>query len=235
MAFQLYEDAPQELRSRLWMAVLEHPELCAEYQTLAAALQQQRAAAAAGAAAPEDGIGAVPAEQAAVQEEEQAPAGGTPTSEQGVADVAEERVASLGADPAGAAGSDDSATESRPADEAGHLYAAAPGEAPPDPAHLSTSYSAPWAAQHQLAPSSSNGSGGLGLSPGSLRRQGQPDEDSGWQLVADQAAASRLQGHALLAGAREHPPYSREREGFRNSECRATCSLELCCPCNCST
>jgi hypothetical protein len=89
----------------------------------------------------------------------------------------------------------------------------------PDPAHLSNSYSAPWAAQHQQAPSSSNGSGGLGLSQGSprgMRRQGQPDEDSGWQLVADQAAASRLQGHALLAGAREHPPYSREREGFRN-------------------
>lgn len=32
VAFQLYEDAPQELRSRLWMAVLEHPELCKEYQ-----------------------------------------------------------------------------------------------------------------------------------------------------------------------------------------------------------
>jgi len=35
VAFQLYEDAPQELRSRLWMAVLEHPELCGEYQARA--------------------------------------------------------------------------------------------------------------------------------------------------------------------------------------------------------
>lgn len=32
VAFQLYEDAPQELRSRLWMALLEHPELVSEYQ-----------------------------------------------------------------------------------------------------------------------------------------------------------------------------------------------------------
>ncbi len=216
MAFQLYEDAPQELRSRLWMAVLEHPELCAEYQTLAAALQQQRAAAAAAAAlALEPGSGADPAEQAGEQHGEQDSEDGDSPAEQPVegipAAAAEERAASVGADPAGAADSEDSAA----AEEAGHLYAAAPADAAPDPAHLSTSYSAPWAAQHQQA--LSNSSGGLG-SPRSMRRQGQPDEDSGWQLVADQAAASRLQGHALLAGAREHPPYSREREGFRNSK-----------------
>lgn len=29
---QLYEDSPQELRSRLWTALLEHPELVTEYQ-----------------------------------------------------------------------------------------------------------------------------------------------------------------------------------------------------------
>lgn len=29
---QCYEDSPQELRSRLWMAILEHPELVTEYQ-----------------------------------------------------------------------------------------------------------------------------------------------------------------------------------------------------------
>lgn len=214
VAFQLYEDAPQELRSRLWMAVLEHPELCAEYQTLAAALQQQRAAAAAVAAPALEGeSGAVPAEQAGAQHGEQdGEAGDGPAGEhvEGVPGAAaEESAAFLGADPTG------DSEDADAAEEAGHLYAAAPADAAPDPAHLSTSYSAPWAAQHQQA--LSNSSGGLG-SPRSMRRQGQPDEDSGWQLVADQAAASRLQGHALLAGAREHPPYSREREGFRNSK-----------------
>lgn len=38
VAFQLYEDAPQDLRSRLWIAVLEHPELCNEYQVSACTL-----------------------------------------------------------------------------------------------------------------------------------------------------------------------------------------------------
>ena len=32
MGWQCYEDSPQELRSRLWMALLEHPQLVAEYQ-----------------------------------------------------------------------------------------------------------------------------------------------------------------------------------------------------------
>ena len=32
VGFQLYEDSPQELRSRLWMALLEHPDLVGEYQ-----------------------------------------------------------------------------------------------------------------------------------------------------------------------------------------------------------
>ncbi|GAB4814895.1 hypothetical protein N2152v2_001941 [Parachlorella kessleri] len=40
VGFQLYEDSPQELRSRLWMALLEHPDLVGEYQAL---LAQQRA------------------------------------------------------------------------------------------------------------------------------------------------------------------------------------------------
>lgn len=34
VGFQLYEDAPQELRSRLWMALLEHPELVARHRAL---------------------------------------------------------------------------------------------------------------------------------------------------------------------------------------------------------
>lgn len=34
IGFQLYEDAPQELRSRLWMALLQHPELAAQYKSL---------------------------------------------------------------------------------------------------------------------------------------------------------------------------------------------------------
>lgn len=227
MAFQLYEDAPQELRSRLWMALLEHPELCAEYQTLAAALQQQRAAAAAAAGGSDSSDGATPAEQAGAQQAEQGgEEGGSPAGEVAEGDAPAavgEPSALAGADPFSAASSADGEDDTQATDEAGHLYAAAPADAAPDPAHLSTSYSAPWAAQHQQPPSTSTSSGVLGLSPGSprgSRRHGQagPEEDSGWQLVAEQGAASRLQGHALLAGAREHPPYCREREGFRNSE-----------------
>lgn len=39
IGFQLYEDAPQELRSRLWMALLRHPELAVRYKILQ--VQQQ--------------------------------------------------------------------------------------------------------------------------------------------------------------------------------------------------
>jgi hypothetical protein len=38
VGFQLYEDAPQELRSRLWMAILEHPKLVSDYQVRCACL-----------------------------------------------------------------------------------------------------------------------------------------------------------------------------------------------------
>ena len=250
VAFQLYEDAPQELRSRLWMALLEHPELCGEYQTLAAALQRQRAEAAAEEEAGGDGAEAA-AEQAKQPGAEQpgageeGPAGSGPAAEEaeGPSGAAAGERAAAGAagaaaddDPAGgsssAAGSPDAQPEAPPSEE-GHLVAAAPVDAPLDPAHLSSSHSAPWAAQHQHAPSpggSGNGGSGLGLAPGSPRGSGmhggagrhpsggRQDEDSGWQLVADQAAARRLQGHPLLAGAQGHPPYCREREGFRNSE-----------------
>lgn len=34
VGFQLYEDAPQELRSRLWMALLHHPELSVRFQAV---------------------------------------------------------------------------------------------------------------------------------------------------------------------------------------------------------
>lgn len=34
VGFQVYEDAPQELRSRLWMALLQHPELVERYQAV---------------------------------------------------------------------------------------------------------------------------------------------------------------------------------------------------------
>jgi hypothetical protein len=94
--------------------------------------------------------------------------------------------------------------------------------AAPDPAHLSSSHAAPWAAHHP----SSSGSNGRGSRSPPLhdqadqqdhQQQRRQDED-GWQLVNDQAAARKLQGQGLLAGAREPAPYCREREGFRNSE-----------------
>jgi hypothetical protein len=34
IGFQVYEDAPQELRSRLWMALLQHPELVERFQAI---------------------------------------------------------------------------------------------------------------------------------------------------------------------------------------------------------
>jgi hypothetical protein len=80
----------------------------------------------------------------------------------------------------------------------------------PDAAHLAGSYS----------------------NPRPERRQ---DED-GWQLVTDQAAAGKLQGQPLLARAGQPAPYCAEREGFRNSECAsgsdaaaaARCLMLLC-------
>jgi hypothetical protein len=41
----LYEDAPQELRSRLWMALLEHPELGERYHSCVATLHAADVAA----------------------------------------------------------------------------------------------------------------------------------------------------------------------------------------------
>jgi hypothetical protein len=72
---QLFEEAPQELRSRLWLALLQRPELCARYQAMCAAAEARRASppppspppvrtasAGASASAGGAGAGAAPAE-----------------------------------------------------------------------------------------------------------------------------------------------------------------------------
>jgi hypothetical protein len=87
-----------------------------------------------------------------------------------------------------------------------HLPAGARGGSP-DPAHLSNSHAAAWAAHHPSA------------SPAAPHVPPPPprgDDDDEWQLVADGAGAAALQGAPLLAGAAGRPPYSRDREGFRN-------------------
>lgn len=226
VAFQLYEDAPQELRSRLWMAVLEHPELCKEYGTLATQLQhqhQQLAAAsdsADGEAAQGESSGDGTAEQERAEEApdaaqyEAAAAGGAGPGPEGQARPSGSGSSNGEQQQGGSDAEQSDAAEVHSPDPA-HLEIAASGSGPPDPAHLSSSYSAPWAAQHVPAPASSNGAGAPPRPHSSQQRQ---DED-GWQLVTDQAAARKLQGAALLAGAVQHPPYCRDREGFRNSEC----------------
>ncbi|KAI3426937.1 hypothetical protein D9Q98_006881 [Chlorella vulgaris] len=161
VAFQLYEDAPQDLRSRLWIAVLEHPELCNEYQALTAVLQRER-------------------QQAAVQAAASGPA--SPVQpEPGALPIAAEPQSNGDA----AAQLDGSEGDEEAQQESSEEHARCP-----DAAHLAGSYS----------------------NPRPERRQ---DED-GWQLVTDQAAAGKLQGQPLLARAGQPAPYCAEREGFRN-------------------
>lgn len=234
VAFQLYEDAPQELRSRLWMAVLEHPELCTEYQTLAAELQRERQqAAGAGGAAHAAAVQPGAAEPGAAAGEPGADAGASQQSEAASAALGEGHPAdpssrSIGDEAAAPAGEEEEA-EHAPADLA-HLASSSSGMHEPDPAHLASSYGAPWAAQHVPGGEGSMSPRGSGaerhpsqgrhssLGRHGARGGGGGGDEDGWQLVTDQAAARRLQGAVLLAGSQEPAAYSREREGFRNSE-----------------
>lgn len=219
----------------------------AEPQTLATELQRERQQAAGSESA------------SAAAEEAAAGHGASAVPEPDTAATAAAAGEAIAAGPRGSGGSFDSEADERLDTAAAAAAAAAatgaaeregvPHDAPvdpahlnisttshePDPAHLPSSYSAPWAAQH--VPGSNGGASSPGASvlaslpgrrsshgrhhespaAGQPQGQGRQDED-GWQLVTDQAAARKLQGAALLGGARELPPYCREREGFRNSE-----------------
>ncbi|KAL4457570.1 hypothetical protein ABPG75_012435 [Micractinium tetrahymenae] len=214
VAFQLYEDAPQELRSRLWMAVLEHPELVHEYQTLAAELQRQRQQAAASHSPRSAGNNAAAHEEQPHEEQE----AGSAQAEQ----VEEEGAAAAGAALGGAEAEATSEGQEQPhagTEEEGRSTVGSEAQSAADPAHLSSSYSAAWAVHHVSASSASNGAAGSprpGHAHLAAQQPGGAAEEDGWQLVSDQATAWKLQGGALLAGATEHPAYSRDREGFRN-------------------
>lgn len=195
-------------------------------QTLAAELQRQRLQQADGGdAASGAGAPGGAAEQAALSHEQRE--AGQGAAHEGAEPFGTE--AELG-EPQTSGGE-----EQHAAGGEGEGRSAAGSEAPqaPDPAHLSGSHAAAWAAHHITANSTSNGAAGSPR-PGHARPTPQEPtppgaaEEDGWQLVSDQAAAWKLQGGALLARAAEHPSYSRDREGFRNILMTAMMSIPWC-------
>lgn len=195
-------------------------------QTLAAELQRQRLQQADGGdAASGAGTPGGAAEQAALSHEQREAGQG----------AAHEGAEPFGTEAELGESQTSGGEEQHAAGGEGEGRSAAGSEAPqaPDPAHLSVSHAAAWAAHHITANSTSNGAAGSPR-PGHARPTPQEPtppgaaEEDGWQLVSDQAAAWKLQGGALLARAAEHPSYSRDREGFRNILMTAMMSIPWC-------
>eukprot|EP00887_Chlorella_sp_A99_P003329 scaffold26.g3329.t1 len=238
VGFVLYEDAPQELRSRLWMAVLEHPELVSEFKALRAAatagaseLVDQGAAASGpvhGLApphlgTPEEGAAAWEHSAAASAAAEQPARDGT-----GWGEAAARTASSLppaaasgqdGAKQGGFDAADSSAPLPTPAGGQRGLAAAAGAAEQPGQGGVQESGSDQQCGEQEdgsdqqggAPPISWAGSGGVSSSP----RQRVCEE--GWEVVGDAGGAGKREGQVLMAGAGRQLPWDQPRDAFRNA------------------